>query len=175
MPSAQPHLASWERRLLAAAIDGSLLLVIALFASAVFGGPGVSRETLGFTLACAYVVYHSASLLNPMYSLGRTVAGIVVLPFNKKELSASQSIARPLVRISLLVAGFVAGSILSAEWLVAVPIAFELALMAHTPWRRTVADLVVGTVVVNRPPLQPHRAPAYPMYSEQDEEFGPKP
>jgi hypothetical protein len=38
--------------------------------------------------------------------------------------------------------------------------------------RRTIADFVAGTLVVNTPPLQPHRAPAAPMYSAGDAEFG---
>lgn len=38
--------------------------------------------------------------------------------------------------------------------------------------RRTGADLVSGTMVVNTPPPQPHRAPAAPMYSPNDAEFG---
>jgi hypothetical protein len=56
-----------------------------------------------------------------------------------------------------------------------MPITVELALMAHTSWRRSVADLFARTIVVNRPPPQAHRAPAYPMFSAKDEEFGPKP
>ena len=176
MPSAQPNLASWERRLLAGAIDAALLLVVGVFAYAALETKGSTAEALVFILACLFVVYQSASLLRPEYSLGRTVAGIVVLSFNSSAgPSVSQAIARPIVRLSLLAAAYAVGNLFYTHWLVAVPFALELALMAHTSWRRTIADLLVGTVVVNRPPMQPHRAPAYPMYSAKDEEFGPKP
>jgi hypothetical protein len=47
--------------------------------------------------------------------------------------------------------------------------------MSHTAWRRSVADLVAGTIVVNAPAPQAHRAPAAPMYGATDREFGPRP
>jgi hypothetical protein len=39
----------------------------------------------------------------------------------------------------------------------------------------TIADIVAHTRVVNTPPPQPHRAPAGPMYSATDAEFGYQP
>lgn len=175
MSSAQPHLASWERRLVAAALDGSLLLIVGLFASAVLGSSALWGLDFFFVLAGAYVVYQSATLLRPEYSLGRTVAGIVVVPIGASELSVSQSFARPMVRIGLLLTGYFAGNIFLLDWLVAIPGVVELVLIVHTPSRRTITDRMVGTIVVKRPPPQPHRAPAYPMYSKRDDEFGPKP
>jgi len=41
--------------------------------------------------------------------------------------------------------------------------------------RQTLADRIARTLVVNIPPPQPHRAPAVPMYSATDQEFGAKP
>jgi len=43
------------------------------------------------------------------------------------------------------------------------------------PWRRSVADVLFGTMVINVPPPQPHRASAAPMYSPDDAEFGLRP
>jgi uncharacterized RDD family membrane protein YckC len=41
--------------------------------------------------------------------------------------------------------------------------------------RRTFGDLLAKTIVVKSPPVKPHRAPAGPMYSETDAEFGNRP
>ena len=176
MPSAQPHLASWERRLLAAAIDGALLLISALFIFSILEAFRATSDALVFLAAAGFVAYHSAALMWPELSLGRTVAGIVVLSFNGSgPPSSSQAVTRPVARLGFVAVAYGLGNLVDVQWIVAVPVALELALMAHTPWRRTLVDLVAGTVVVNKPPLQPHRAPAYPMYSAKDEEFGPKP
>lgn len=37
---------------------------------------------------------------------------------------------------------------------------------------RTLTDRFAGTIVISMPPPQPHRAPAFPMYSRHDAEFG---
>lgn len=37
---------------------------------------------------------------------------------------------------------------------------------------RTLTDRLARTIVVNMPPPQPHRAPAFPMFSRRDAEFG---
>jgi uncharacterized RDD family membrane protein YckC len=175
MPSAHPYLASWERRIVAAIIDAALLLCVGLFLYGVLESQDSSEEALLFVLACTYIGYHAVSILHPEYSLGRTVTGIVVVPFNRRELSVARCVARPLVRAVLICLCVFFADKFDVFWLWAPIIIVELVLMSHTPWRRTVADRLAGTVVVNRPPLQPHRAPAYPMYSERDEEFGPKP
>jgi hypothetical protein len=51
----------------------------------------------------------------------------------------------------------------------------ELGMMYTLPTRQTLSDLVSRTLVVNVPPPQPHRAPAAPMYSPTDAEFGVRP
>jgi hypothetical protein len=51
----------------------------------------------------------------------------------------------------------------------------ELGMMFTLPTRQTLADLVARTLVINVPPPQPHRAPAAPMYSATDAEFGVRP
>jgi hypothetical protein len=52
------------------------------------------------------------------------------------------------------------------------PLLLELGMMFTLPTRQTLSDLVARTLVVNVPPPQPHRAPAGPMYSPSDAEFG---
>lgn len=175
MPSAQPHLASWERRLLACVLDGALLLVLLAILYGVAPESGVVVRDLPLGMAVLYVGYQSAALLWPRVSLGRTVANVAVLSINGSDLSSTQALVRPSVRMAMLTVAYMAGNLQGAEWLIALPFVIELALMAHTKERRTLADLIARTWVVNRPPVQPHRAPAYPMYSAKDEEFGPKP
>jgi uncharacterized RDD family membrane protein YckC len=48
----------------------------------------------------------------------------------------------------------------------------ELGLVVSTVGRFSLADLLSNSVVVEDPPVQPHRAPAGPMYSATDAEFG---
>ena len=51
----------------------------------------------------------------------------------------------------------------------------EYSLLKSSPVRQTLADKVARTVVVNTPTWEPHRAPAIPMYSATDAEFGHPP
>ena len=51
----------------------------------------------------------------------------------------------------------------------------ETTLLERSVAGRTIADRLAGSIVVNLPPLQPHRAPAAPMYSASDAEFGQPP
>jgi uncharacterized RDD family membrane protein YckC len=174
MPSAQPHLARWERRLLALALDLALVLIVGAVVGAALVEAG-SRAMAALAIAIVYVLYESNALLRPQYSWGRTVANVVVVSTGGKELSVRQAVVRPLVRLVLVVAPLVVSGLSSGLWLLVFPFVVELALMANTPWRRTIADVLAGTIVVNQPPQQPHRAPAFPMFSVKDEEFGPKP
>lgn len=75
MPSAQPHLASWDRRLLAAALDAALLIVIGVFMYGAVETAQLEREALFLALAVLYAAYQVASTLWPEFSVGRTVAG----------------------------------------------------------------------------------------------------
>jgi uncharacterized RDD family membrane protein YckC len=174
MASVQPHLASWERRLLALALDTVLVLIVGSVLAAALMEVG-SRAMAVSAMAVVYILYESHALLRPQYSWGRTVANVVVVRTGGAELSVRQAVARPLVRLVLFAAPFAMNGFAYGPWPLALPFVVELALMAHTPLRRTIADVVAGTVVVNRPPQQPHRAPAFPMFSAKDEEFGPKP
>jgi uncharacterized RDD family membrane protein YckC len=153
-----------------------MLIVIGLFAFGVSEALAWSSEQFMFALAFLYAAYNAFSALHPEYSFGRTVAAIHVLSSaGDGRLSFGQAVLRPTTRVVLLFLCKEFGEVFNAEWLVALPIALELGLMAHTPWRQSLADKVAKTIVVIKPPVQPHRAPAYPMYSVKDEEFGPKP
>ena len=176
MPTARPNLASWERRLLASALDAALMLLVL---TVVFGFGDAMHLSIGFTAALSpvvYLAYHSAALLVPRAGLGRTVAGISVVSVRGDgSISRTQAVVRPAVRLGAIFVALLFGMGTSQPWLIAVPLAVELALIAHTPWRQSLADLLAGTIVINTPRPQPHRAPAGPMFSANDAEFGPQP
>jgi uncharacterized RDD family membrane protein YckC len=176
MSTAKPNLASWERRVLAAALDATLLAFAIVFLAALGETVHLSSVIAMAVLPVAYLAYHSSSLLQPEIGLGRTVAGISVISVRGSgELTRVQAVVRPLVRVLALGLTLAVGSSTDREWLMAVPLLVELALIAHTPWRQSIADLMAGTVVIRTPQAQPHRAPAGPMYSATDAEFGTRP
>ncbi len=47
--------------------------------------------------------------------------------------------------------------------------------MSTLPTRQSTSDLLCRTFVVSALPLQPHRAPAAPMFSATDAKFGVRP
>lgn len=96
---------------------------------------------------------------------------------NRTLLSARQAVLRAVFRPALLfLTGWAALDYAPpGAWRASVfltPIIVELGMMFTLPSRQTLSDLVSKTLVINVPPLQPHRAPAGPMYSASDAEFG---
>lgn len=176
MPAAKPNLASWDRRLLASVLD-TMALFVALLILFAFGETlDLSSQWIAAVIPVAYVAYNSAGLFAPHLSFGRTVAGISVVSIRGNgEITRVQAVVRPLVRVFALVLAFFISAAIEQKWLLMLPLVVELALVMHTPWRQSMADLLAGTIVVNTPQPSPHRAPAAPMYSATDAEFGPAP
>ena len=54
-------------------------------------------------------------------------------------------------------------------------ITLDVILIEFSRHRRSLTDWISSTLVVALPPLQPHRAPAVPMFSANDAEFGNPP
>jgi len=175
MPAARPHLASWERRLCACAIDTLLLLAAIVVLYCATEQLGMSSLSIAVLAPVAYVVYQSSGTLRPHLSIGRTVAGIAVVSVrNGGVVSTAQSVARPVIRLAaVMVAGVVMD--FDIRWCWILPTGMELTLIAVTPWRQSGADFIAGTLVVKMPPPQGHRAPAGPMFSASDAEFGVPP
>jgi uncharacterized RDD family membrane protein YckC len=178
MPAARPHLASWERRFCASAIDALLLfLALALLACAmqVLGEPPTASV---FLAPAAYVAYQSSGTMKPHLSLGRTVAGIAVVSVRRGGVvSTVQSVVRPVIRLAGFAVAAVAADVMDFDtrWCWILPPGMELTLIAVTSWRQSVADFLSGSLVVTLPPPQAHRAPAVPMFSAHDAEFGMPP
>jgi uncharacterized RDD family membrane protein YckC len=132
--------------------------------------------------------YHAYFLIwKDGVSYGKFLRGICVVSTRGEKLSILQSMVRAAL-ISLpylwLGTGEIGTHVLRGQtppilsmlsiaalwWFLA-----DLFLVETLDGRRTLTDRVAGTIVVNLPPPQPHRAPAVPMYSATDAEFGPRP
>jgi uncharacterized RDD family membrane protein YckC len=174
--SARPDLASWPQRLVACAIDGLVAVIILALLLGVVQAMHGKDGMVAVVLLVVCVSYHAAGVRCARASIGRTIAGIAVVSFNgSADVPTGRALVRAVVRIaSLALAAFI-GIGTRQAWIAVVPPLVDLLLMSHTAWRRSVADLVAGTMVVRAPVPQPHRAPAAPMYSATDQEFGPRP
>lgn len=155
------------------AIDALLLLFIVVAIGAAVDEMGGSGAFTAAGALTAFVAYHSASLMNPAVGLGRTAMAITVISLRSGPgLSTFQCVARPVMRLVWLGGGVILARTLREPALMTVPMLIDVALLTFHPGRQTVADLTCGTAVVNLPPVQPHRAPAGPMFSVNDAEFG---
>ena len=176
MADASGFAATPRKRILAAFLDFLLigLAALLLHASADVLGRRLSFELL---VAVAYIAYHAAFLrLWAGQSPGRRTFDITVVSAEGGDLKLGQAVMRSLIRPGMVIAAsvpvFYANRVDLGVQIAAVVLLLEAGLMFSTRSRRTGADMVSGTLVVNTPPLQPHRAPAAPMYSERDAEFG---
>jgi uncharacterized RDD family membrane protein YckC len=165
-----------RKRLSAAFVD---FMLAGLAAALVYALGQEAGRRLNFEIlfGVAFFVYHCAFLhFSAGQSPGRHLVDITVISAQGADLQPWQAIARSLLRPALIAAASVsthpAGRFGLAAPVVTVVLALELGLLFSLRSRRTIADLVAGTLVVNTPPLQPHRAPAAPMYSAGDAEFG---
>lgn len=180
MPNAAPFIAAPWKRVIAGAVDFILYLFVLVVAyAAVRNALGDLRAPqLGVLAAVTYILYHVAFFL----VLEDATPGLRVLNMRIVSTTAggSLSLAKMLVRsgfrpvvlyLFVLAAVFVVRPSFR-QWLVLAPVLLELGMMFTLPSRQTLSDLVARTLVVNVPPPQPHRAPAAPMYSPTDAEFG---
>lgn len=175
MAAARPFLAPVEKRLLAFAVDSALLLLAILMIYGVLDALGQGPMLLIGALPIVYFGYHVGALLDQRFAFGRVVAAISVVSIRGNALTHTQAFVRSAVRAILVALGF-AGAVLSHEpWIIAVPCILEVALIAVNPWSQSIADVLAGTLVVRTPEVQPHRAPAAPMFSCTDAEFGNPP
>jgi uncharacterized RDD family membrane protein YckC len=168
------YLASPLRRVAAAAIDFAVALLLAILAAAIIQQVRLDPLAIGIASVLVFVAYHFCFLYYwSGETPGRRVLSIRVVSSRPAiDLTLVQCVARPLLRFLWLVAFIPLESALRIPWIAFIPALAELVLMTYLPSRQTVADLLCRTVVVNIPPPQPHRAPAGPMYSATDAEFG---
>ena len=182
MPNAAPFLASPLKRAFAGAADAFVYLLVLVFVIAAVTGTeprGFSVPLMAVIASATYVLYHSASFwyLDDATPGMRVLNMRIVRASGGRALSFAQTLIRPAVRPLLL--WVFAWSAYFLDWRSArlqaaliAPLLLELGMMFTLPSRQTLSDLVAKTLVVNVPPPQPHRAPAGPMYSPTDAEFG---
>ena len=170
------HLASMERRVGAFAVDFLILsAVVGVLALVIDGQPNAVSIAMTAALVL-FVAYHWAGLSNRNYAIGRVITAITVISLKSgPELSSLQRVARPSIRLLWLLTGGLAAGVTRQPVFLFLPIVIDIALLSFHPLRQTVTDMVCRTTVVKSPPPQPHRAPAGPMFSPDDAEFGPKP
>jgi len=186
MSSPGSFAATSQARSIAYLIDlcaAATLLLPAAVATCVWGTP--SAGALQF--AAVFFGYHAYFLhFKNGCSLGKYVRNITVVSVHGSRLRGAACLARagsialPWLLLGLAdllpVEGLPWGASPSAiptfgvAWLLVDLMFLELVLS-----RRTLTDRIAGTMVVNLPPLQPHRAPAAPAYSATDAEFGVPP
>jgi uncharacterized RDD family membrane protein YckC len=177
MADASAFSATPRKRLAAAFVDFLLVSLGALltYASADALGHRLKFEML---VIVAYFAYHAAFLyLWAGQSPGRRTFDISVVSADGVDLRLWQAVIRSLTRPALIIAASAVpvlsfSRIVSEVQVAAAVLLLELGLLLSLSSRRTGADMLSGTVVVNTPPPQPHRAPAVPMYSASDAEFG---
>jgi uncharacterized RDD family membrane protein YckC len=177
MADASAFSATPRKRLAAAFVDFLLVSLGALltYASADALGHRLKFEML---VIVAYFAYHAAFLyLWAGQSPGRRTFDISVVSADGVDLRLWQAVTRSLTRPALIIAASAVpvlsfSRIVSEVQVAAAVLLVELGLLLSLSSRRTGADMLSGTVVVNTPPPQPHRAPAVPMYSASDAEFG---
>jgi uncharacterized RDD family membrane protein YckC len=176
MADASTFTATPRKRLSAAFVDFLLVGLAALLTYALTDAGG-HRLDFEMLVPVSYFAYHSAFLyLWAGQSPGRRTFDITVVSAVGTDLRLWQALIRSAARPSIVLAASV--SIVPftlvdfGVQIAAVVLLLEIGLLFSMASRRTGADLISGTLVVNTPPLQPHRAPAVPMYSPSDAEFG---
>jgi len=179
MANAAPFVAHPVRRLIAGVVDLVALLFFVIVAVALLGE---ARPAEGFAVVMfTYGLYHAVFFSY----LGGATPGLRALDMRivsvtGADLSLWQTFLRSGFRPALLYAfGWTTVTMAPSPGLkfslMLAPVLLEAGMMFTLPMRQTLTDLVSRTLVINVPPPQPHRAPAGPMYSAADAEFGVRP
>ena len=174
MSTATPFVASPQRRIVAHVIDLGPILLLTLVGLGIVDALGFDHTVVivvGPLIFAAYHAYFNHQRFGE--SPGRRLVDIRVVTAQRGgDLTSLQSYLRPSIQVLWWVSFVPLCRVFHVLWLAAIPLLIDLFLISLTPWRRSIADLVCRTIVVRTPPPQPHRAPAGPMYSATDGEFG---
>lgn len=128
-------------------------------------------------LAIGYFAYQGSMLaFNSGQTFGRQMAEITVMSESGTPVVPSQAYFRGMVRaLPLALIGSEYMVPFMGSFILLALIIAETRLIERTPSRQSVADRIAKTLVVNLPPPHTHRAPAGPMFSADDAEFGKAP
>ncbi|MEY4766808.1 MAG: hypothetical protein RI907_3481 [Pseudomonadota bacterium] len=175
-------------RFLAYAIDAGACAMF-LFALVVLFEDACNSRAAGSALfACIFFLYQLAFLTyREGITLGKDTRHIQPVSSQGQPLTPGQKVIRAFFTA---LPYFFIGADRSLAWgaellppnaLAVAPMIGILLLMADVyplefhKQPRTLTDRIARTIVVALPPPQPHRAPAFPMYSRHDAEFGVPP
>lgn len=185
-----PALSSLKARIAALVVDLAVVFLLKFFVTTILEAIAGERFRDPAPLApflLLYVAYFALCMMPPERNTpGERLNGIAAVTLDGNALSIPRSAARALL-VSFLWAGWILimdtsppralpfmGIVVLA---IATGLAFSwgvadvVALLA-TPTHRTLTERALAIVMVKIPPLQPHRAPAGPLYSATDAEFG---
>jgi len=178
MANAAPFVARPARRIAAGIVDLIVMLLFVILAFGIVSHSGQTPHSVEVLLA-TYALYHVAclSFFHGVTPGIRLLDMQIVAAADGRELSPKQALVRAVFRPALLYAFWSAATYTGAfpemRFVIAMaPLFVEVIMMFDFPTRQTLSDVVAGTIVINTPPPQPHRAPAAPMYSASDAEFG---
>ena len=183
MPHSRSSIASGQARAFAYLIDAcaaALLLIPAAYWTYAFGtasAGAVEFSILLFAFHAFHLRFRSGC------SLGKHILNICVVSATGNALSFTQCLIRPaLIALPWMLIGIADNPLLrpqNTEFPLApfatigvLLLLTDVFLMEYSVSRRSLTDMVTKTLVKALPPPEPHRAPAAPMYSENDAEFG---
>ena len=172
MPNPAAFLAPPGKRIWAGGFDLLAVSVLFLLVVAIGEGSGVDLAAW-HTFGLLFAAYNFGCLaFRDGRTLGKTAVDICVVSTAGASISIAQAAMRAGVRAAPFI--IVGSPMLALASLLAFGILglMEMSLIEQPPLRQSFADRVAGTIVVNLPLVQPHRAPAGPLFSATDAEFG---
>jgi uncharacterized RDD family membrane protein YckC len=180
MSTGTPFAAPLGKRLVAESIDLIVLFFVWVGLMDLLHAKAIDAHEIFFLMLVIYVAYQA--FLMQLWSgqtLGKRLADIaVVSTVDGRAPGKLICVCRPLARsVVFALLAFYTKDLddSSIVALFGLLISMEMTIVAGLMTHQSFADLICRTLVVNLPPLQPHRAPAGPMYSKSDAEFGVPP
>lgn len=156
--------------------DAFVALLLFLVANAV--GEALAWDLARWEVLALVGALYQGGLLawSPGQTFGRHVVGIQLMGDGGVPVSPAQATARALMRMApLALLGSDGPSPLLGALALVVLWWLDLRGIEGTPQRQGLTDRWCRTLVVNLPPPHTHRAPAGPMFSATDDEFGVPP
>jgi uncharacterized RDD family membrane protein YckC len=179
--SPRSFLADPGKRLAAGAFDFFAVFLTFLAVSGFAEASGSDWGTFRVFCLVALTYHFLCLILMHGQTLGKRAQGICVVTSGGEAVSWWRALLRalsrylPLILLTIEYREWEVAEALTGLGLRAAVGLFcigEVALLQRPPARQSLADRIAGTLVVNTPEVQPHRAPAIPMYSANDAEFG---
>jgi uncharacterized RDD family membrane protein YckC len=181
MPSPASFVAAPGKRVAAFVYDTFVVFLVFMLLAVLAESVGHDLSTWATFVSCAFLYHYAFLAFREGRTLGKAAQDICVVTVAGQHPHQWQALVRPAVRYMPLLLL----SIKTRDWVLTEALyglAFKLlpsllwlgeySLLRSSPLRQTVADRTARTLVVNSPTCEPHRAPAVPMYSATDAEFG---